>query len=86
MDSDKKKKFKHSFKKYLKAGNEYKNCEEPCVKNGRSDRYCFDCANEMMSPIIEDFKNNNCKHDWEFVGAVGAAYCHLCNKWDDCDS
>lgn len=71
MDSNKKKKFKHSFKKYLKAGNEYKNCEEPCVKNGRSDRYCFDCANEMMSPIIEDFKNNTSpsnQPDTDFLG------------------
>lgn len=53
-----KERFKQSFKKYLDAGKETKNCNDPCIKNGRSDRYCLDCSNEIMRPIIDGFKNN----------------------------
>lgn len=27
-------------------------CKEPCLKNGKSDRYCLECANEIMNPIL----------------------------------
>lgn len=51
-ESDKKKKFKESFKRYLSAEGEKKDCKEPCLKNGKSDRYCLECANEMMSGLL----------------------------------
>ena len=53
MESDKKKKFKESFKMYMKAGKEEKDCKDPCLKNGKSDRYCLECANEMMGDLLK---------------------------------
>lgn len=58
MDSQKKQIFRKSFKAYLDAGKEVNDCKDPCIKNGRSDRYCLECANAMMFPIIENFKNS----------------------------
>ena len=52
MDSQRKQKFKESFKAYLKAGKEVKECKDPCIKNGRSDRYCLECGNEILKPIL----------------------------------
>ena len=43
---------KTAFQNYLKAKSETKDCEEPCLKNGRSDRYCLECANEIMKPML----------------------------------
>lgn len=57
MESSKKQKFKESFGNYLKSSNEVKDCKDPCIKNGRSDIYCFECSNEMMSPIIDKIKS-----------------------------
>lgn len=56
MEKDKKLKFKESFKKYRKAGTETKDCKDPCLKNGRADRYCLKCANEIMNPILTTVK------------------------------
>lgn len=56
MEEDKKLKFKESFKKYLNASIETKDCEDACLKNGRADRYCLKCANEMMNPILATVK------------------------------
>ena len=48
----KKEKIKLSFKRYIKASNEKKQCKEPCIKNGKADRYCYACASEILEPII----------------------------------
>jgi hypothetical protein len=52
MESDKKKKFKESFKRYMNAGKEKKDCKDPCLKNGKSDRYCLECANDIMGDLL----------------------------------
>lgn len=52
MESDKKKKLKESFKRYMDAGKERKDCKNPCLKNGKSDRYCLKCANEILGDLI----------------------------------
>ena len=44
---------KKSFKKYLKVSHEIKQCDDPCLKNGLSDRYCLSCANEILEPFFE---------------------------------
>ncbi len=46
-------KLKESFRRYIKAGKEVKKCNQPCLKNGKSDRYCLKCANEIMEPILK---------------------------------
>lgn len=56
MDSDKKKKYKESFKRYMNAEKE---CKDPCLKNGKSDRYCLDCANEIMGDLLPNWKPTN---------------------------
>jgi hypothetical protein len=45
-------KLKESFKRYRKAGKEKSACVDPCLKNGKSDRFCLKCANEIMGPIL----------------------------------
>lgn len=52
METDKKKKWKESFKRYMNASKEEKECKDPCLKNGKSDRYCIDCSIEMIGDLL----------------------------------
>lgn len=53
MKEERKQKLRESFKAYLKAGKEVNDCADPCLKNGRSDRYCLKCGNEILKPLLE---------------------------------
>ncbi len=46
------KEMKNAFKRYMAAGKQTKNCKDPCLKNGKSDRYCLECANEIMGDLL----------------------------------
>jgi hypothetical protein len=50
MESDKK--HKTAFRRYLEASEEEKDCKDPCLKNNKSDRFCLECANEIINPLI----------------------------------
>jgi hypothetical protein len=50
--SKRKEQLKDSFKRYAEASSEKKDCKEPCLKNGKSDRYCLECANDILGNLI----------------------------------
>lgn len=45
---------KKSFKKYIQAHKEQKDCKDPCIKNVRSDRFCFECGSDMLEPFLKN--------------------------------
>jgi hypothetical protein len=52
MESIKKEEFRASFRRYLNAGKQQKDCKEPCLKNGKSDRYCLECADDIWGSLL----------------------------------
>ncbi len=48
-----KEEIKNAFKRYMAARKQTKDCKDPCKKNGKSDRYCLDCANEIMGLLVK---------------------------------
>lgn len=53
MTPERKQEIKKSFGRYAKARKEQKDCNEPCIKNGKSDKFCQECADDLLAPLIE---------------------------------
>ena len=52
------KQIKSMLNRYSKASKEIKGCENPCLKNSKSDKYCKKCADEIIGDLFSEFKTN----------------------------